>query len=160
MPGKAKPRRKKKTPPVQAQPAPKLSPYRLNVLERQTQVFNLRRAGLDFANIARTVRPPYKEESGARYAFAMAMRRRHYEPPEELRLMERDRLDALQVELWKMAQGGSIKAHDTLLKLMKRRAELLGLDQPMKVEVAGPGGGPVKVREVIIEHDAPDDTPA
>lgn len=155
-----KAKRKKRSPPVAAQSAPKLTPYRLRVMERQMQVFNLRRAGLDFANIARTVQPPYKDESGARYGFHMAMRRRHFDPPEELRKLEQERLDAIQVEMWKMVQQGSLKASEVALKVMDRRAKLLGLDKPMQVEVGGIGGGPIKVREVIIEHDASDDKPA
>jgi hypothetical protein len=164
MPDEPKPPRKhRRTRPKAVAPAKepvKLSPYRLAVLERQSQAFNLRRAGLGFEDIARTVRPPYRHPSGAKYAFEAAMRRRYFAPPEEMRKLELERLDALQVEFWKIAQGGSIKAHEALLKLMKRRAELEGLDKPMRVEVAGPGGGPIKVREVIIEHDAHDDTPA
>ncbi|WP_219808152.1 hypothetical protein, partial [Streptomyces fradiae] len=43
-----------------------------------------------------------------------------------------------------------LKAVDTVLKLMDRRAKLLGLDMPIKTELAGPGGGALRLSAVSL----------
>lgn len=56
--------------------------------------------------------------------------------------------------LYKMVRAGweekRLKAYDTLLKVMKRRAELLGLDKPKKLEtkteLSGKPGSPIELR--------------
>lgn len=67
----------------------------------------------------------------------------------ELRQLEAERLDGLQVQFWMLAMGQfdsaerkwirepNIKSGDLILKIMKRRADLLGLDSPQKVEIEG-----------------------
>lgn len=59
---------------------------------------------------------------------------------EQVRAMELKRLDALMVGIWKEAVGpdgtmGDPKAVETVLKVMDRRARLLGLDAAQKSEV-------------------------
>lgn len=59
--------------------------------------------------------------------------------------------------LYKMVRGSweekRLKAFDTLLKVQKRRAELLGLDAPRKTEgkqeISGSGGGPIQSTTTI-----------
>ncbi len=50
------------------------------------------------------------------------------------RALELDRLDALWLANWKTALAGDIPAGQLILKISQRRAELLGLDAPVKVE--------------------------
>lgn len=72
------------------------------------------------------------------------------------RQQENERLDALLEAAWPRATTPSpvfdregmeiareidLKAVDTVLKLMDRRAKLNGLDMPVKAELSGPGGG-------------------
>jgi hypothetical protein len=45
------------------------------------------------------------------------------------------RLDELQVAVWDRAINGDLPAAHCVLKIMDRRAKLLGLDKPEKVEV-------------------------
>lgn len=52
----------------------------------------------------------------------------------ELHALESERLDTLTTALWPQAVGGSVKAVEALLKVMERRAKLLGLDKPDQVE--------------------------
>ncbi|MER6860724.1 hypothetical protein, partial [Streptomyces pilosus] len=57
---------------------------------------------------------------------------------------EGDRLDALLLAHWGAATSGEDpKAADLVLKIMDRRAKLMGLDMPVRAEVSGPDGGAV-----------------
>ncbi|MEU5660088.1 hypothetical protein ABZ802_31395 [Streptomyces sp. NPDC047737] len=81
------------------------------------------------------------------------------------RQQENERLDALLEAAWPRATTPSpvfdregvevareidLKAVDTVLKLMDRRAKLNGLDMPVKAELSGPGGGAMQVGPVGI----------
>jgi len=60
------------------------------------------------------------------------------ESADALRALELARLDRLQVAIWpKAIAGDNLRAVATILKVMSRRAALLGLDAPTKVDVAG-----------------------
>jgi hypothetical protein len=59
------------------------------------------------------------------------------EPAEELRTMEVARLDQMLLGLWPKAIKGDTWAVDRVLKIMERRAALLGLDAPVKRELSG-----------------------
>ena len=48
--------------------------------------------------------------------------------------MELDRLDRLQRAYWKDAIDGNHKSAEFVLKLIGKRAELLGLDAPQKIQ--------------------------
>jgi hypothetical protein len=56
-------------------------------------------------------------------------------PLEAHRQLELDRLDAMQNALWDKVLAGDTKAIDTSLRLMDRRAKLLGLDAPQRHEL-------------------------
>ncbi len=58
-----------------------------------------------------------------------ALQQAPHEPVQELRQIELARLDRLQTAHWPQALGGSADATDRVLKIMDRRARLLGLDQ-------------------------------
>ncbi|WP_328403905.1 hypothetical protein OHS70_33995 [Streptomyces sp. NBC_00390] len=65
---------------------------------------------------------------------------------DELRQLEADRLDRLFFVAYKKAvRDQDLTAIDRTLRIMERRARLLGLDMPAKTEVSGPDGGPVQV---------------
>ena len=49
--------------------------------------------------------------------------------------LERQKLDRLEVGLIKSTREGDVKAATVMLKIMERRAKLLGLDEPSKSEV-------------------------
>lgn len=64
---------------------------------------------------------------------------------DEIRTLELDRLDALQTYLWEKARRGNATAIDRVLKIMERRARLLGLDKPERVALGGdPDAPPVR----------------
>lgn len=56
---------------------------------------------------------------------------------DELRSQEVARLDKLQGACWPLALGGDLAAIDRAVKIIDRRAKMLGLDAPQQVEVTG-----------------------
>ena len=55
-----------------------------------------------------------------------------YELVDELRTLEGLRLDELHAAIWENAINGDLRAVDRVLSIMKRRAQLFGLDVPRK----------------------------
>lgn len=104
------------------------------LLEKERQVLELKRAGATFDDIARTL--GYANSSGAWQAYKRAMKRTLVEAgAEELRDAELDRLDRLQRAVWSNAINGDLSAVNTVLKIMQRRAMYLGLDAPARQEI-------------------------
>jgi len=48
--------------------------------------------------------------------------------------LEALRLDQMQAALWQRATDGEVRAIDRILRIMERRARLLGLDEPERRE--------------------------
>ena len=94
-------------------------------LEAERQVLEMRRAGIGIADIARRLNIP-KSTAMSRYKAGMARTLR--QPANEIREPETDRLDRLQVGLWAAAVRGDLGSIDRVLRIMERRARLLGLD--------------------------------
>lgn len=93
---------------------------------KELEVLRLRRAGMSFTEIAQ--RTGYADRGGAYKAYKAAMNRTYKEPVHEVRELEADRLDALQVSVWAAAMRGNLGAVDRVLRISERRARLLGLD--------------------------------
>lgn len=100
----------------------------LTALERQRQALELRKAGMGYEAIARQV--GYASHSGAIKAVQTAMQRTIQEPADELRALEVARLDDMLAGLWVDARRGAVGKIDRVLRIMERRATLLGLDAP------------------------------
>ncbi|MGW4505814.1 hypothetical protein ACWENO_14370 [Streptomyces sp. NPDC004436] len=65
---------------------------------------------------------------------------------DEMRTLEAERLDRLFLVAYrKVVRDQDLTAIDRALRVMERRARLLGLDMPTRTELAGPEGGPVQV---------------
>jgi Flp pilus assembly secretin CpaC len=62
---------------------------------------------------------------------------------ERLRELEVERCDKLQMALWPKARSGDEKVVRALIAVMDRRAKLLGLDAPTKLEHGGADGQPL-----------------
>lgn len=101
-------------------------------LNKEKQVLNLRRGGLTFDLIAQRV--GYGNPSSAAQAYRRALKRIVYEEVESVRKVESDRLDLAQSAIWQGVTQGDIPSINTLLRIMQRRAALLGLDMPVKVQ--------------------------
>jgi len=103
------------------------------VLEREAKVLELRRGGITFDTIAK--RLGFAHASGAHQAYENACKRIVYAEVEETRKVEMDRLDIAQSAIWTNVLRGDVPSVTALMRIMDRRAKLLGLDQPMKAQV-------------------------
>ncbi|MFF8769120.1 hypothetical protein [Kitasatospora sp. NPDC015120] len=73
---------------------------------------------------------------------------------EELRAVEDARLDRMFLVAYRKAvKDGDLPAIDRALRIMERRARLLGLDQPAKTEVTGQDGGPIELAADATGHE-------
>ena len=120
---------------------------RVQAHTRHLQALELRKAGVTYQAIADQL--GYANARGAHKAVASALKATLREPAEELRTMELERLDAMLLPLWRRVQQGDERAVDRALKIMERRARLLGLDAPSKTEQSGSDGEPLKI---VVEH--------
>ena len=62
---------------------------------------------------------------------------------EKLRELELERCDKLTLALWPKVKSGDEKAVRAVVAIMERRAKLLGLDAPTKLEHGGADGQPL-----------------
>lgn len=128
---------------------PKLSAQRIKALADQRKALELRRMAMGYQAIAdhlgiglatahRHVMDALKE---ARAQISTEA--------DTLKSEDLSRLDAMLAGLWPRASKGEAVAVDRVLKIMERRAKLLGLDAPDRAELAGPGGGPIPVASAV-----------
>lgn len=105
-----------------------------DVLDKERQALELRRAGATYQDIATAI--GYATPQGAYLAYQRALKRTLSDAgAEELREMELDRLDRLQRAVWAKALAGEYPAVDRVLKIMAQRAQYLGLYAPAKMQV-------------------------
>lgn len=118
-------------------------------LARAQRALALRVSGATYRQIAQQL--GYDGPSGAYYAVSQELRRRVQEPADELRELELLRLDRVNVALFKIitARGAEapevVPAVNAFVRLSKRRAELLGLDAPRKIDITA------RVRMLAVE---------
>lgn len=108
---------------------------RAQVAQRRTQAIQLRLAGADWEQIAKTL--GYSDKGSACKDVTRALEQavaEQNESAEVLRETELQRLDRLQRGHWASAIAGDTRAADTVLKITDRRMKLLGLDVSPDVE--------------------------
>lgn len=108
-------------------------------LEAQGKALELRRMGFGFQEIANQIGCSLGAAHGyvkSALVDAMGQIEAH---SVEIRAEEISRLDGMLRGLWPDARKGNHGAVDRVLKIMERRAKLLGLDAPAKI---GHGGDP------------------
>ena len=108
---------------------------RVRAHDRHLQALELRKAGATYQAIADQL--GYAQAKGAYKAVTSALKATLKEPAEELRTLELTRLDAMLLSLWRRVQNGDERAIDRALRIMERRAKLLGLDAPKRQELSG-----------------------
>mgnify|MGYP000884396735 CR=1 FL=1 len=114
----------------------------LSKRDRRLQALELRKSGATFEQIGTAL----GVAKGSAYKMvAKALREREIPHVDELRKLEAERLDSLQFNLWTRARNGELGAIDRVVKILERRAKLLGLDVD-RLEVGGPGGGAIPVK--------------
>ena len=119
--------------------------------ERQKEALSLRLVGLSYDAIAE--RLEFANRSGAFRAVQAALKKTLQEPADELRTLELERLDSMLLPMMAQAKKGNQGAVDRVLRIMERRAKLLGLDAPTKQEITGSDGGPVVIAIGGIDPD-------
>lgn len=119
----------------QRQGKQKASKTKVKLTEREVQALELRKAGYDLNTIAKQL--GFRGRSGAYEAIKRALMKVITEPALEVREMELQRLDQIQRNYWTRMLKGDANIIDKLLRVMDRRARLLGLDAPVKVEQTG-----------------------
>ena len=102
-------------------------------LDREAECLRLRRGGLTLDEIAKQV--GYANPGSVHKALERANARIVRDDIEQIRALEEDRLDTLQAANWGKAMKGDFQAGTLVLRIMDRRAKLLGLDMPFKQEV-------------------------
>jgi len=110
----------------------KTSPRRIEAAAKHVEALQLRKAGATYQQIADTLG---YSVAGAEKAVKSALADMKHEPAQELIILERARLDALLMGIWAQAVKGNQGAIDRALRIMERRAKLLGLDMPVQMQV-------------------------
>ncbi|MDX2999345.1 hypothetical protein PV382_43200 [Streptomyces scabiei] len=130
------------------------------VASRRTELIKLRLQGIRFDD-ERVLELGYTNSGSARKDLIRALEQHREEEAAAIgvyRQQENERLDALLEAVWNRAtvphpifdkegvQLGEeidVRAIDTVIRLIDRRAKLNGLDMPVKAEVTGADGGPL-----------------
>lgn len=110
---------------------PKGQPPKQEVIEREQEILKLRRGGLTFDLIGQRVG---LTTAGAHDAYQRALTRILAEDVEAIRRLETERLDLAQSAIWGKVLQGDNPSIANLLRIMERRAKLLGLDQPTRIQ--------------------------
>lgn len=134
--------------------------HQSEVADRRRNLARLRRQGVRFDD-ERILDLGYASASAARRDMNRALTRNREEEALEVatyRQQENERLDELLQAAWPRAtepqpifdkegmvvgEAIDIRAVDTVLRLMDRRAKLNGLDMPVRTEISGPDGGAI-----------------
>ena len=111
----------------------KTSPETAEAKVRAAKALELRMEGKTFEAIA--VEAGYNSKQAAYDAVKRALDSITREPAQELIKLDLERLDVLWQIQYLTAQSGDVQAMAACMKIMERRAKLLGLDAPVKQEV-------------------------
>lgn len=129
---------------------PRTAARRVRGRGNQLRALELRKAGLTFQQIADQL--GIRKQSAHEHV-TVAMERLRAESDQavrELVALEAARLDQLQAGLWRDAVRGDVPAVTAVLRVMERRARLLGLDADPNVGATG---------QVTVEVSWPDPNP-
>jgi hypothetical protein len=111
------------------------SARRLAAHQKQLRALDLRIGGATFQQIASVL--GYADHAGARRAVLSALPKMREEVGKRLRQMELQRLRALWLCMFPLAQRGDTKAAGICIRVLKRRSEMLGLDAPRRLAIKG-----------------------
>jgi len=96
-----------------------------NMMKRRAKVYELRTAGMSYNAISEKLSIPISTVRKDMQAFMDSIPR---ENAMELRDMELDKLNRMELALQKKMLSGSPQAINTALRIMQHRAQLMGLD--------------------------------
>lgn len=114
-------------------------------LDRQNKALELRRMGLGYTAIAQQIGIGKSQAHRLVVAGLADAAAKVSASADELRTEDVDRLDALLGSIWSRARKGEVAAVDRVLKILERRAKLLGIEAPVRIEATGKDGAPIEV---------------
>lgn len=125
----------------------------IKIAERRARALELRKAGFSYRKIAEKLSVSHVQARADIEAELKLLAEELHESADELRQIELERLDMLTRGLEPFAAVGETKAVNSFIKVMERRAKLLGLDAPIRTDVTS-GGEKLEViiREVNSDH--------
>lgn len=106
--------------------------------DKISKACDLRRAGYSYVEIAHGL--GLKSRASAWNYVKAGIDMLLKEPVEAVYKLELARTDALHKAYWDRALQGDVKAFNCVIRVMERRAELLGLDKPQKLALTDPAG--------------------
>ena len=118
---------------------------RARKLKHQELALELRRAGYSYDSIGRKIG---LSKSRAHALVQMGLdevRQQIAAAVDNLRAEEVSRLDGMLAKIYPKASRGDVAAIDRVLKIGERRAKLLGIEAPMRIETTGKDGAPIEV---------------
>jgi len=107
----------------------------LDALDKKLEALEMRKAGKTYRAIADAL--GYKTAYGAQKAVMTALKKTLQDPSDEVRKLEIERLESMLDVMWEK-RDKPIYA-DRILRIMERRAKLLGLDAPTKTDLTSNG---------------------
>ena len=105
---------------------------------RRAKAVKLRTAGLTYDQIAKEL--GYANRGTVYRVVSQALRSQTLEAVGELRTLEVERLNSLQVAMWQKAMDGDVPSAMAVVRCIMSRCRLLGLDGPglLRAEVPRP----------------------
>jgi DNA-binding CsgD family transcriptional regulator len=124
------------------------------IAERRVRAFGLRKAGASYRQIAQQLGVSLNTAWADVNAELLEYRDQVKADVAEVRDMELQRCDEMILGLWPHVRKGDAKSVFAAVKVMERRAKLLGIDAPTKQEHSGN----LTVRRVVFggRHKKPD----
>ena len=110
-------------------------PKMTTAAQRRVQALELRKAGYTYEQIGVALEISTQAAYKHVVKALSVIHEKITEATEELRTLEVQRIDRLFEVMYKKAEKGDYNAIDRCLRLMERRAKLLGLDAPAKSEI-------------------------
>ena len=117
--------------------AAKTSVRRIKTTEKTLKALELRKRGMNYTQIGKKL--GCSRSTACRYVLSELenLADKCREEAAHVRDLELQRLDALYLKAWEAVEGGDLPAIDRCLRIMERRAKLLGLDAAEKIEHSG-----------------------
>lgn len=132
--------------------------HEVRVAVRRDLVMDLRVRGYSVKRIAEEIQVSKDTVGKDIRECLLDLKQTTRETAEQVRDIEVARLDEMLFGVWAKAIDGDEKAITAALKIGERRAKLLGLDAPVKQELSGPDGKPLRTFVDLIREVEPTPT--
>lgn len=127
----------------------KRSPREVTRTDRQLEALEWRKQGLDYYVIGEKMGVSHTQAMNYIKGGLEATIAARNESGEELLKMELSRLDHFMQSIWPKIERGDLAAIDRGIRIMERRAKLIGLDAPEKREMLGNKDKPLQLEHSL-----------